>query len=168
MRALVQRVSEASVSCVQADGSTAPCGRIGSGLLILLGVGREDDDSAAGWLADRCSRLRVFEDEQGKMNRSLLDVHGAALVVSQFTLYADTSRGLRPSFEPAAGPDKAKPLYEWFVTALKTAGVETETGVFGARMKVQLVDDGPVTILLDSADKASREGVETPRIGDTL
>jgi len=156
MRALVQRVSEASVSCVRADGSLAECGRIGPGLLILLGVGREDDDSTAGRLADRCARLRIFEDEQGKMNRSLLDVHGTALVVSQFTLYADTSRGLRPSFEPAAGPDKAKPRYERFVGALKSAGVATGTGVFGARMKVQLVNDGPVTIMLDSADRVPR------------
>jgi D-tyrosyl-tRNA(Tyr) deacylase len=158
MRALVQRVSEASVFCVQADGSVAQRGRIGPGLLVLLGVGREDDDLVAGRLADRCAQLRVFEDEQGKMNRSLLDVHGEALVVSQFTLCADTSRGRRPSFEPAAGPDEAKRRYERFVAALKTAGVETETGVFGARMKVQLVNDGPVTIMLDSADKASREG----------
>ena len=168
MRALLQRVSEASVTSVRDDGSLAARGRIGPGLLILLGVGRSDDESAADRLAERCSRLRVFEDEQGKMNRSLLNVRGAALVVSQFTLYADTSRGLRPSFEPAAEPDKAKPLYERFVAALRTVGVETTTGVFGARMKVQLVNEGPVTIMLDSADKASREGVETPRIGDTL
>jgi D-tyrosyl-tRNA(Tyr) deacylase len=168
MRALVQRVSEASVTSFRDDGSLAARGRIGPGLLILLGVGRGDDESAADRLAERCSRLRIFEDEQGKMNRSLQTVRGAALVVSQFTLYADTSRGLRPSFESAAEPDKAKPLYERFVAALKTAGVETTTGVFGARMKVQLVNEGPVTIMLDSADKASREGVETPRIGDTL
>jgi D-tyrosyl-tRNA(Tyr) deacylase len=157
MRALLQRVSEASVTSVRDDGSLAARVRIGPGLLILLGVGRGDDESAADQLADRCSRLRIFEDEQGKMNRSLRNVRGAALVVSQFTLYADTSRGLRPSFEPAAEPETAKPLYERFVAALKTTGVETTTGVFGARMKVQLVNDGPVTILLDSADKASRE-----------
>jgi D-tyrosyl-tRNA(Tyr) deacylase len=127
--------------------------RIGPGLLILLGVGQRDDETVARRLADRCCRLRIFEDEQGKLNDSLLDVHGSALVVSQFTLCADTSRGRRLSFEPAARPDAARELYERFVGALRSAGVETATGSFGARMKVRLVNDGPVTVILDSDEK---------------
>jgi D-aminoacyl-tRNA deacylase len=148
----MQRVTGASVTCAASDG-TAQTTSIGSGLLILLGVGRGDDEAAAVRLADRCCRLRVFEDEQGRMNLSLLDTHGAALVVSQFTLYADTTRGRRPSFEPAAPPDVARALYERFAAALQAAGVETRLGVFGARMKVELTNDGPVTICLDSKEK---------------
>lgn len=152
MRAVLQRVTVASVTCAAADGAARTAG-IGPGLLILLGVGRGDDAAVADRFADRCCRLRIFEDEQGKMNRSLLDSRGAALVVSQFTLYADTSRGRRPSFEPAAPPEAAQALYERFAAALQTAGVETRTGVFGARMKVELTNDGPVTICLDSSEK---------------
>jgi len=152
MRAVLQRVTGASVTCAGPGGAAQTTG-IGPGLLILLGVGRGDDEAAATRLADRCCGLRIFEDEQGKMNRSLLDTHGAALVVSQFTLYADTSRGRRPSFEPAAPPDVARALYERFAAALQTAGVETRTGEFGARMKVELTNDGPVTICLDSSEK---------------
>jgi len=152
MRAVLQRVTRASVTCSGPDGAAQTAG-IGPGLLVLLGVGRGDEEASAVRLADRCCGLRVFEDEQGRMNRSLLDVRGAALVVSQFTLYADTTRGRRPSFEPAAPPDVARALYERFTAALRTAGVETRTGVFGARMKVELTNDGPVTICLDSDDK---------------
>ena len=146
---MLQRVSEASVDPGW-EPDSGPHSRIGQGLLILLGVGKGDDEQSALWLADRCCRLRIFEDAQGKMNRSLLDTKGSALVVSQFTLYADTSCGLRPSFAAAEVPERAKYLYEQFVGDLRTAGVETQTGSFGARMKVHLTNDGPVTILLDS------------------
>ena len=149
MRAVLQRVSEAEV---RVEGS--PTGVIGPGLLILLGVGRADDETGARALAERCARLRIFEDEQGKMNRSLLDSGGAALVVSQFTLYADTRRGLRPSFEPAAPPEAARTLYEGFVRALRELNVVVETGSFGAKMAVRLVNDGPVTIVLDTEQKS--------------
>jgi D-tyrosyl-tRNA(Tyr) deacylase len=153
MRAVLQRVSEASVVV---DGAVH--GAIGPGLLVLLGVDRNDGERAAAKLAAKCARLRIFEDEQGKMNRSLRDVKGAALVVSQFTLCADTSRGLRPSFEPAARPETARNLYEYFVGELQKTGVETKTGSFGAHMQVSLVNDGPVTIVLDSAPDAGPEG----------
>jgi D-tyrosyl-tRNA(Tyr) deacylase len=151
MRAVLQRVNQASVQVAGAEKETSSrLGTIGRGLLILLGVGRDDDSQDAARLADRSARLRIFEDEQGKMNRSLLDVKGSALVVSQFTLCADTSRGLRPSFEPAAAPDQAQRLYEHFVRELQGLGVETQSGRFGAHMRVQLENDGPVTIILES------------------
>ncbi len=122
--------------------------RIGPGLLVLLGVARGDDLAAAARLAGKVARLRVFEDEQGRFDRSLLDARGAALVVSQFTLIADTAKGNRPSFSDAAAPEEAEPLYEGFCTALRSEGVPVETGVFGERMQVELVNDGPVTIVL--------------------
>jgi D-aminoacyl-tRNA deacylase len=146
MRIVLQRVREASVAV---DGVEK--GAIGPGLLVLLGVQKGDDEAAGDRLADRVCRLRLFEDEQGKMNRSLLDVAGQALVISQFTLCADARRGLRPSFEKAEEPGRARLLYERFADRVRAAGVGVATGVFGARMAVRLENDGPVTIVLDSA-----------------
>ncbi len=132
-----------------ARASSTPGGSIGAGLLVLLGIGHRDDDDSANALAAKVARLRIFENEDGKFDRSLLDVGGEALVVSQFTLLGDTSKGNRPSFSRAARPDVAEPVYERFCTALRELGVEVEQGVFGARMAVELVNDGPVTIVLD-------------------
>jgi len=126
-----------------------PGGEIGRGLCVLLGVARTDGAAEAEWLAGRVARLRIFENDEGKFDRSLLDVGGAALVVSQFTLIADTARGNRPSFAEAAPPGQAVPLYERFCEELRGLGLAVETGVFGARMKLDLVNDGPVTIVLD-------------------
>jgi len=144
MRAVCQRVSEARVLV---DGRVA--GEIGAGLCVLLGVAREDGEEDAARLAGKVARLRVFEDDHGKFDRSLLDVGGAALVVSQFTLIADTAKGNRPSFSAAAPPEQAEPLYERFCAELRGLDVEVATGIFGARMRVELVNDGPVTIVLD-------------------
>ena len=146
MRAVIQRVSEASVSV---DGQVV--GRIGRGLLVLVGIGRMDDRDEATLLADKIANLRIFPDEAGRFNRSLLETNGAALVVSQFTLYADTRRGRRPSFSDAALPDIAAPLVDIFVEALRERGLAVASGVFGAHMHVALQNDGPVTIILDSA-----------------
>ncbi len=145
MRALLQRVRRASVSV---DGQVV--GSIGQGLCILLGVGPMDTAGMAATLAAKCAELRIFNDEAGKMNLSLFDVNGAALVISQFTLYADTSRGRRPSFSGAAPPAIAAPLVDAFAAALRDRGVPVETGVFGADMLVEIHNDGPVTIWLDS------------------
>ena len=145
MRAVVQRVSRARVTV---DSRVA--GEIGAGLMVLLGVGREDTTPVAASMAEKVANLRIFEDEQGKMNRSLLDVHGNALVVSQFTLYGDARGQRRPSFISAAPPEKAVALYEEFNSALRNLGVTVATGVFQAMMSVELVNEGPVTILLDS------------------
>jgi D-tyrosyl-tRNA(Tyr) deacylase len=144
MRAVCQRVSEAQVTV---DGSVR--GRIHAGLVILLGIERGDDSAEARGLAGKIARLRIFEDEKGKFDRDLLDTRGSALVVSQFTLIADTRRGNRPSFTNAAPPEEAEPLYAEFCEALAAQGVPVERGVFGARMAVELVNDGPVTIVLD-------------------
>ena len=144
MRAVVQRVSRASV---RVAGEVR--GEIDRGLCVLLGVARDDDRAAAERLAERVARLRIFENEEGKFDRSVLDVGGSALVVSQFTLIADTAKGNRPSFTDAARPEEAEPLYEAFCSALRGLGVRVETGVFGARMEVELTNDGPVTIILD-------------------
>jgi D-tyrosyl-tRNA(Tyr) deacylase len=133
-----------------------PGGQIGPGLCILLGVASGDDEAAAERLADKVARLRIFEGDDGKFDRSLLDTGGSALVVSQFTLIADTRRGNRPSFSDAARPEQAEPLYERFAAALRELGVEVATGSFGSRMEVELVNDGPVTIVLD--EKTSRRG----------
>jgi D-tyrosyl-tRNA(Tyr) deacylase len=141
VRAVVQRVSRARVT---------PGGEIGRGLCILLGVARGDGEEAAERLAGKIARLRIFPDDEGRFDRSVLDVGGAALVVSQFTLIADTAKGNRPSFAAAAPPDEAEPLYERFCEELRTLGVTVETGVFGARMEVELVNDGPVTIALET------------------
>jgi len=124
-------------------------GEIGPGLCVLLGVAQGDDEASSERLAGRVGRLRVFENDEGKFDRSLLDTGGAALVVSQFTLIADTTKGNRPSFSDAAPPDLAEPLYERLCAALRELGVPVETGVFGARMRVELANDGPVTILLE-------------------
>ncbi len=145
MRAVVQRVSRASVTV---DGRVT--GEIGPGLTILLGVGREDTSAVAASLAEKVANLRIFEDDQGKMNLSLLDVKGAALVVSQFTLYGDARGQRRPSFISAAPPEKAKALYEEFTVAIEGLGVSVATGIFQTMMSVELVNEGPVTILLDS------------------
>ena len=144
MKAVVQRVSGARVL---AGGEVR--GEIGRGLCVLLGVARGDDAAAAERLAGRIARLRIFENEEGRFDRSLLDVGGAALVVSQFTLIADTAKGNRPSFGAAAPLEEAEPLYERFCDALRTLGVEVATGVFGTRMEVKLTNEGPVTIVLD-------------------
>ena len=143
MRAVVQRVSEARVTVA---GATV--GAIGPGLLVLLGVGHEDEAAAVERLAGKIARLRIFEDDAGHMNRSVLDTGGAVLVVSQFTLLADTSKGNRPSFIAAAPPERAEPLYEAFVEALRQVGVEVATGRFGQAMEVALVNSGPVTIVM--------------------
>ncbi|MGH2994835.1 MAG: D-aminoacyl-tRNA deacylase [Gaiellaceae bacterium] len=144
MRAVVQRVQEARV-LVEAQEIS----RIGAGLCILLGVAEGDDESKAVRLAGKVARLRIFENEEGKFDRSLLDTGGEALVVSQFTLIADTAKGNRPSFTEAARPEHAEPLYEAFCGALEREGVRAERGVFGARMLVEITNDGPVTIILD-------------------
>jgi D-tyrosyl-tRNA(Tyr) deacylase len=149
MRALLQRASRASVGV---DGESVAS--IGRGLLILLGVGHDDDESIAEALARRVAELRIFEDDEGRTNRSILDVGGAALVVSQFTLYADTSRGRRPGFTNAAAPVVAERIYRRFAEALRGTGVaDVQTGRFGAEMAVELVNDGPFTIWLDTAAK---------------
>ena len=148
MRVVVQRVSRASVTV---EGRVA--GEIGFGLMILLGVGREDTPAISASMAEKVANLRIFEDDQGKMNRSLLDVKGSALVVSQFTLYGDARGQRRPSFIAAAPPEKAKALYEEFTRAMQGLGVTVATGIFQTMMSVELVNEGPVTILLDS-DKA--------------
>jgi D-tyrosyl-tRNA(Tyr) deacylase len=145
MRAVVQRVSRARVTV---EGRVT--GEIGAGMMILLGVGREDTSAIAASMAEKVANLRIFEDDKGKMNRSLLDVSGAALVVSQFTLYGDARGQRRPSFISAAPPEKAKQLYEEFAVAIKNLGVSVSTGIFQAMMSVELVNEGPVTILLDS------------------
>lgn len=128
-------------------------GSIGEGLVVLVGVGRADDQVVAGRLADKCVELRIFRDEEGRTNRSLLDVGGEVLAVSQFTLYADTRKGRRPSFLDAAPPEQGEALYEEFVRALEARGVRVARGVFGAEMEVALVNDGPMTIWLDNAER---------------
>ena len=145
MRAVVQSVSRARVTV---EGRVT--GEISAGLLIVLGVGREDTAAVATSFAEKVANLRIFEDDQGKMNRSLLDARGSALVVSQFTLYGDARGQRRPSFISAAPPEKAKALYEEFTRAMQELGVGVATGIFQAMMSVELVNEGPVTILLDS------------------
>ncbi len=146
MIALVQRVSRAEV---RAEGSVV--GQIGAGLMILLGVHVEDTESEVDWLARKCSQLRIFADEDGKMNRSVLDVAGQVLVVSQFTLYGNVERGNRPSFVDSAPPDIAEPLYNLFLDRMtRIMGQPTAAGMFGAIMEVELVNDGPVTIIIET------------------
>lgn len=145
MRAVIQRVERASVSV---EGEIR--GQIGEGFLVLIGVEEGDGDADFRYIAEKVPNLRVFEDEQGKMNRSLLDVGGEVLAVSQFTLLGDARGGRRPSFITAARPETADPMYERLVADWRARGIRVETGVFGAHMKVSLVNDGPVTILLDS------------------
>jgi D-tyrosyl-tRNA(Tyr) deacylase len=145
MRAVVQRVSRAQVTV-----NSELAGKIGLGLLVLLGVGRDDTNADATYLVEKIAGLRVFEDAHGKMNLNLQDVGGSILAVSQFTLYGDVRRGKRPSFDAAAPPEKARQLYEFFVDQLRAAGLRCETGRFQEMMQVELVNEGPVTILLDS------------------
>jgi D-aminoacyl-tRNA deacylase len=145
MRAVSQRVSRAQVSV---DGEI--CGKIGRGLLVLLGVAKTDSRADSEYLAEKIAGLRIFEDENGKMNRSVAEAGGSVLVVSQFTLYGDVRRGKRPAFDDAAPPELARQLYEHFVANIRSAGLVCETGRFQAMMQVELVNDGPVTILLDS------------------
>jgi D-tyrosyl-tRNA(Tyr) deacylase len=145
MRALLQRVSRASVTV-----NEEVVGEIDQGLLVLLGVGQEDSEAQVKTLADKIVHLRIFEDSEGKMNLSLLDIGGSALVVSQFTLYADVRKGRRPSFTAAAPPIIAEPLVERFKAAIATHGITVAEGVFGAHMEVELINSGPVTIWLDS------------------
>ncbi|MCJ7502635.1 MAG: D-aminoacyl-tRNA deacylase [Acidobacteriia bacterium] len=145
MRAVVQRVSRAEV---RVEGRVV--GEIGRGLLVLVGIAREDTAETGKVLAEKIAHLRVFDDEQGRMNRSLLETGGAALCVSQFTLYGDCRKGRRPSYDRAAPPEAAQALYDSFVVSLRALGVQVETGEFRALMEVELVNDGPVTLLLDS------------------
>jgi len=145
MRAIVQRVSRCRVTV---EGNIA--GEIGAGLLVLLGVSKTDNEAAADYLVEKIIGLRIFEDGEGKMNLSVQDSGGAVLVVSQFTLYGDARRGRRPSFDAAARPEEAKRLYEYFVGKVRAAGLRCQTGQFQAMMDVELVNSGPVTILLDS------------------
>ena len=145
MRAVVQRVAEARVLVGE-----EVVGEIGPGLCVLLGVARDDDGPAAQRLAEKVARLRIFENEDGKFDRSVLDTGGSALVVSNFTLLGDTAKGNRPSFTDAAPPEEAEQLYEAFCSALRALGAAVETGSFGARMQVELANDGPVTVILDA------------------
>jgi D-aminoacyl-tRNA deacylase len=145
MRAVVQRVSRAKVTV---DARTT--GEIGLGLLVLLGVGHDDTEADAIYLAEKISGLRIFEDEDGKMNQSVADVGGSILAISQFTLYGDVRKGKRPSFDAAAPPEPARRLYELFVERIRAASLRCETGLFQEMMQVELVNEGPVTILLDS------------------
>jgi len=146
MRAVVQRVSRAKVTI-----NSHVTGEIGPGLLVLLGVGRGDSRVEADYLAEKIAGLRIFEADQGKMNRSVKDVGGKVLAVPQFTLYGDARRGKRPSFDGAAPPEQARELYEYFVECLRAAGLQCEIGKFQEMMRVELVNEGPVTILLDSS-----------------
>jgi len=147
MRALVQRVRQAAVTLT---GSQEILSEIGPGLLVFLGVTHADSQQDAAWLAAKVARLRVFEDDQGKMNRSVQEIKGSVLVVSQFTLYSDTRRGNRPGFDQAARPEMAEPLYESFVALLRETGLAVATGRFAADMQVAMTNDGPVTLLLES------------------
>lgn len=150
MKAVIQRVTSASV---EVEGKIT--GRIRQGLMVLLGVAKGDDESDVRYLIDKIRSLRIFSDEQGKMNRSLIDVGGAVLLVSQFTLLGRTSSGRRPSFDDAAPPEPAKRLYEQVATGLRESGTVVETGIFAAHMQVALVNDGPVTFVLDSREGGS-------------
>lgn len=150
MRAVVQRVSQARV---RVDGEIV--GEVGRGLLVLLGVAKDDSADDARWLADKIVGLRIFADADGKMNQDVAEVGAAVLVVSQFTLYGDCRKGRRPSFVDAAGPELAIPMYEAFINGIKAQGVPVATGRFGAMMQVELVNEGPVTMIVDSKYKAS-------------
>ena len=149
MRVVIQRVSASSV---KVDDRTV--GEIAAGFMLLIGIDEEDETADADWLVQKILNLRVFGDEEGKMNRSIIDIKGEILCISQFTLIADYKKGNRPSFIKAAKPDKAIPLFEYFKNEFSKSGLKTESGIFGADMKVSLVNDGPVTILMDSKTKA--------------
>ena len=148
MRAVIQRVSNASVSV---DGQII--GAIEGGLVVLLGIRDTDEPADADYLAEKIVHLRIFNDEEGKMNRSLLEVNGSVLAISQFTLYANTRKGRRPSFIEAASPERAEPLYEYFIKQLRQRGVHVEKGQFGAAMLVKIYNEGPVTIIIDSEER---------------
>lgn len=149
MRVVVQRVSRGEVRIVEADGTSRVSGRIGKGFVLLVGFTHSDGDEQLKWMTEKIIGLRVFTDAEDKMNLALGDVQGSLLVVSQFTLYGDASKGRRPSFIDAARPEVAIPLYERFVAMLRATGTTVETGEFGASMEVELVNDGPVTIPLE-------------------
>ena len=148
MKAVIQRVSEANV---KVDGNIV--GEISKGLLLLIGIDEEDEKNDADWLVQKILSLRIFGDEEGKLNRSVMDISGGILCISQFTLIADYKKGNRPSFIKAAKPEKAIPLFEYFKTEISKSGWKTESGIFGADMKVSLLNDGPVTIVMDSKTK---------------
>ncbi len=148
MKAVIQRVSEANVKI---DGNIV--GEISKGLLLLIGIDEEDEKNDADWLVQKILSLRIFGDEGGKLNRSVMDISGGILCISQFTLIADYKKGNRPSFIKAAKPEKAIPLFEYFKTEISKSGLKTESGIFGADMKVSLLNDGPVTIVMDSKTK---------------
>lgn len=150
MRVVVQRVLQASVTV-----DSAVTGAIGNGLLLLVAVSKTDTERDAEWIAHKCIHLRVFDDKDGKLNLSLLDVKGSLLIVSQFTLYGDCRKGMRPGYDRAAPPAEARRLYDYFVERVRASGVPVETGVFQAEMQVALVNDGPVTILIDSPSLVS-------------
>ena len=145
MRAVVQRTTRASVTVDE-----TVTGDIGAGLVVFLGIHPQDDDKEIRWMADKIVNLRIFEDDEGKMNRSLADTGGEMLIVSQFTLYGDCRKGRRPGYSTAAPPEIAEPLYQAFVGEIERLGIRTATGVFQASMQVELVNDGPVTLLIDS------------------
>ncbi len=145
MRALLQRVT---AGAVRIDGETV--GKIGAGLVILLGITHDDTEKDCEFLADKCAGLRIFSDENDKMNLSLLDVKGEALIISQFTLYGDSRKGRRPSYTDASRPEHAVPLYEKFIKEVSSKGIRTQTGKFGADMKVEIHNDGPVTLMVES------------------
>ena len=144
MKIVIQKVSRASV---EVDGAIV--GSIGKGFLVLLGITKTDSEKEADFLVEKVANIRIFEDENGKINLGLRDVGGSVLLVSQFTLYGDASKGRRPSFTNAASPELAIPLYEYFISSLKVNGIQTETGIFGAKMEVSLVNSGPVTIIIE-------------------
>ena len=144
MKIIVQRVTRARV---EAHGKVV--GQISDGLLVLLGITHDDTEQQADWMVDKLTKLRIFEDEDGKMNRSVDDIGGGVLVVSQFTLYGDCKKGTRPSFVNAARPEHAEPLYEYFVQKCIDTGIHTETGEFGAKMEIDFVNDGPVTVVIE-------------------
>lgn len=149
MKAVIQRVSE---SCVKVNGKTE--GEIGKGLMLLIGIDENDEKTDADWLIQKILNLRIFGDEDGKLNRSVQDIQGEILCISQFTLIADYKKGNRPSFIKAAKPEKAIPLFDYFKEEIAKSGLKTESGIFGADMKVSLINDGPVTIVMDSVTKA--------------
>ncbi len=160
MRAVVQRVRRAAVNV----GERAVA-QIGPGLIIFVGVGRDDGEGEVGWMAEKIAHLRVFEDVEGRMDRSLLEVGGEALVVSQFTLYGDVRKGRRPDFTAAARPAEAEPMYQRFVRDLRGRGVPVQSGVFGARMLVELENDGPVTLIIETEDQRPQTTDRRPQTG---
>ena len=159
MKLVIQRVSEASVAIQDSSPGTPRISTVASirtGLAVLVGIARDDSEIDAGYLSDKLLGLRIFPDEEGKMNRSVVEAGGSLLVVSQFTLYGDCRRGRRPSFDQAAPPDRARALYDYFIEVLRRGPVPVESGVFQAMMEVRLINQGPVTILMDSTDRTRK------------